>query len=57
MTDRNKPIDKHYESAREKLAGVKAGQAWVQELTAAHLRRTQSPISRRPEPEQEPEAT
>jgi hypothetical protein len=50
MTNTGKPVDKHYQSAREHLAGVKASQAWVQELTAAHLLRTQQPISGQPYP-------
>jgi hypothetical protein len=42
------PYVKHYDTARMHLAGVKASQAWIQELTAAHLLRIQSPIREKP---------
>lgn len=56
MTAANANVNQHYESAREKLAGVKAGQAWIQELTDAHLLRTQSPIAKQPYPADNQEA-
>jgi hypothetical protein len=48
MTVPTKVTDTHYESAREHLAGLAAGRAWHQDLAAAHLLRTQTPISRGP---------
>lgn len=50
MTDHGKPVNVHYESAREIAAGIKAAQAWHQELAAAHLLRTQDPIAATPYP-------
>ena len=48
MTDQNATVTKHMATAREHLAGLKASQAWVQELAAAHLLRGQSPIKDTP---------
>jgi hypothetical protein len=48
MTDANAPVVKHLTSARAHLAGVVASRAWVQDLAAAHLLRTQTPISSKP---------
>lgn len=50
MTDHGKPVNVHYQSAREIAAGIKAAQAWHQELAAAHLLRTQDPIAATPYP-------
>lgn len=41
-------LDRHYRSAKEHLAGVKAAQVWVQELMAQHLLDSQHPIRDRP---------
>lgn len=51
--DENAPVRRHVATAREHLAGVKAGQVWVQELAAAHLLRTQQPIRDQPIPNQD----
>ena len=48
MTDQNKPVNVHYQSAREKLAGHRASRAWLQELAQAHLLRYQAPIRDEP---------
>lgn len=42
------PVHKHKHSAKQHLAGIKAAQIWVQELTAAHLLDTQQPIKDQP---------
>jgi hypothetical protein len=44
MTDDGKPVSKRKKSAKEHLAGIKAAQAWQQDLQAAGLLRTQAPI-------------
>lgn len=54
MTDQNAPVRKHLQSAREHLAGVKAARAWHQELTAAHLLRSQEHQPHLPKPAQPP---
>lgn len=45
-----KPAEKHYHSAKEHMAGVRAAAAHKQELIAAHLLRSQSPIRDTPFP-------
>lgn len=50
MADSNAPVTKHYVSARERLAGVKANRAWVQDLSAQHLLDNQAPIKDTPYP-------
>lgn len=44
------PIHKHMVTAKQRLAGMAGSRAWIQELTAAHLLRTQSPIRDEPLP-------
>ena len=48
MTDNNAPVRKHLATAREHAAGVKANRAWVHDLAAKGLLRTQAPISEQP---------
>lgn len=48
MSDTNAPVNKHYQSAKEHLAGLAAAAAWHQDLMAAHLLDTQSPIKDEP---------
>lgn len=48
MSTPEPPVVRGYHSAREHLAGVKAAAAWIHELAAAHLLRTQEPISSEP---------
>jgi hypothetical protein len=43
-----KPLDKRYESAKERLAGVKGAQAWIHDLMAQHLLKSEHPISDEP---------
>jgi len=50
MTDPNRPVRKHYVTAREHLAGVKASRAWIQDLAAKHLLDSQQPIKNTPYP-------
>ena len=50
MVDQNKPVTKHLVTAREHLAGVKAAQAWHQDLAQQHLLDTQTPIKDTPYP-------
>jgi hypothetical protein len=57
MTDSNAPVTKHLATAREHAAGVKAHQAWMQELMAAHLLDNQAPIKNTPYPGPPPPAT
>lgn len=45
---KTKVLDANYQSAKEKLAGIAASRAWIQDLTAAHLLRTQQPIRDEP---------
>jgi hypothetical protein len=52
MSDPNAPVARAMVNAKEHLAGIKAAQAFHQELAAAHLLRTQSPISREPWPDE-----
>jgi hypothetical protein len=44
MADKRKPVNVHYESAKEHLAGVAAAAAWHRDLMAAHLLDSQNPI-------------
>lgn len=53
MTDTNTSAGVHYVSAREHLAGIKAAQQWIQDLTDAHLLRTQQPIRDLPLPSED----
>jgi hypothetical protein len=48
VTDQNAPVPRRKGSAKEHLAGLAAARAFHQELAAAHLLRTQSPISAEP---------
>lgn len=48
MIDPNAPYAKHRGSLKEHLAGVKAAHAWIQELSAEHLLKSQEPISKQP---------
>lgn len=50
MTDQNKPVTKRLVTARERLAGVKANRAWVQDLARQHLLDSQQPIKDTPYP-------
>jgi len=50
MTSPAKPVKKHLASAREHLAGLKAAAAFQQDLSAAHLLKSQQPISDTPYP-------
>jgi len=49
-------IHKHITTAKEHLAGLAGNRAFVQELAAAHLLRTQSPIRDEPLPGNQEEA-
>lgn len=44
MTDNDKPLARHLGTAKEHLAGIKAAQTWIQELSAAGLLHAQQPI-------------
>lgn len=48
MTHPKHPINQHYHSAKEHLAGVRAARRWRQELIDAHLLDTQQPIKDQP---------
>lgn len=50
MTRPKRPVDKHYESAKEHLAGVHAAARWYQDLVAQHLLDSQQPIKDEPVP-------
>lgn len=54
MTAPKKPIDVHYQSAREHLAGLKAAAKWREDLIAAHLLDSQTPIKSQPFPAETP---
>lgn len=43
-------VTKHKATAKQHLAGLAGSKAWIQELTAAHLLRSQQPIRELPLP-------
>lgn len=56
VTDEQATFRKHQHSLKEHLAGVKGAHAWIQELSAQHLLRSQSPIRDEPVPEHQEQA-
>jgi hypothetical protein len=48
MTDQGAPVPRHLASAREHAAGLRASAAWVQDLAAAHLLKSEAPIKDQP---------
>lgn len=50
MTHDRHPLNRHYESAKAHLAGVKAAEVWRQELIDAHLLRHPKPGDPPPTP-------
>jgi hypothetical protein len=50
MSRYKRPLDQHYESAKEKLAGMHAAAAFRKELITAHLLDSQRPIKDQPFP-------
>lgn len=48
MTAAANSTAKRLTAAREHLAGIKAARVWQQDLAAAHLLRTEAPISDQP---------
>lgn len=56
MTHDHKPYPGHLATAKEHLAGVRAAQAFHQELAAKHLLDSQKPIKDEPAGEASPPA-
>lgn len=48
MTDQGAPYAKHHATLKQHLAGVKAAQTWIRELSAEHLLKSQNPIKDQP---------